>query len=284
VTIAMIALSGSLLSLSEYGPVLSRLQPILTSPVEGALVGAHPGPLQGRISASHVTFGYDARHSPLFRDLSFDISPGEFVAFVGPSGGGKSTVLRLLLGFEEPWSGSIAYDGRDLSMLDVAAVRRQIGVVLQSSRPLGRTVLECVAGPRELSPERVQRLLEEAGLADDVAAMRDGIHTDIGEHGSRLSGGQRQRLMIAAALATDPSILFFDEATSALDNISQATVMDTILTSRATRVVIAHRLSTIERADRILVVSAGAIVEEGAPEDLLRAGGEFARLAARQEL
>lgn len=125
-------------------------------------------------------------------------------------------------------------------------------------------------------------LLSEASLADDVRAMPLGLDTPVGEHGSALSGGQRQRLMVAAALAADPAVMLFDEATSALDNVSQSVVMRSVLASPATRIVIAHRLSTVERADRVVVLAEGRIVEEGKPDELLRLNGRFAQLAARQ--
>lgn len=282
VTIAMLALSINILALSEYGPVLDRLAPIRTAPVEGPAQGPDPGPLRGRVALERVTFGYVEGRTSLFEDLSLEVDPGEFVAVVGPSGSGKSTVLRLLLGFEEPWTGFVSYDRRDLAGLDASAVRRQVGVVLQTSQPLGATLRECVVEGRDLDDARVWDLLGHAGLADDVRAMPDGLATRVGDQGASLSGGQRQRLMIAAALADDPRILLFDEATSALDNVSQSVVMRTILGSEATRIVIAHRLSTVERADRVIVIADGRVAEQGAPSALLRADGLFARLAARQ--
>lgn len=282
VTIAMLALGASLFTLSEYGPTLERLRPILTAPVEGAMHGQHPGPLRGQVSLQRVTFGYTAGRAPLFDNLSLDVSPGEFVAIVGPSGSGKSSILRLLLGFEEPWTGFVAFDGRDLSGLDAAAVRRQMGVVLQASQPLGRTIRECITVGQRLSDERVWELVDQAGLVDDIRAMPLGLATPVGEGGASLSGGQRQRVMVAAALAVDPAIMLFDEATSALDNVSQAVVMRTILSSTATRIVIAHRLTTVQQADRVIVIANGQIAEQGSPDELLRADGLFAQLAARQ--
>ncbi|MCB0924059.1 MAG: ATP-binding cassette domain-containing protein [Mycobacterium sp.] len=282
VAVAMLALAANLLALSEYGPVLRRLGPILTAPVEGATQGTHPGLLSGRVTVNRVTFGYVDGGSPLFSDLSLDVAPGEFVACVGPSGSGKSTLLRLLLGFEDPWTGFVSYDGHALGSLDATAVRRQLGVVLQSSQPLGRTIRECVVGDRRVTDDRVWDLLDEASLADDVRAMPLRLETLVGEHGAALSGGQRQRLMVAAALAAEPAIMMFDEATSALDNVSQSVVMRSVLSSPATRIVIAHRLSTVQRADRVVVLADGRIVEEGAPDELLRANGRFAHLAARQ--
>jgi ATP-binding cassette subfamily C protein len=282
VTIAMIALTTNLVTLSEYGPQLSRLEPILNSPTE--YHRSTPGALKGAVSLHDVDFGYRRDRTPLFSGMSLEVKPGEFVALVGPSGSGKSTLTRLLLGFEEPWSGMVAYDGSDLSTLNVASVRRQIGTVLQSSFPLGVTVRESICGPRRLDDAELARIVEQAGLAEDVAHLPLGLDTPVGDAGSALSGGQRQRIMVAAALAGDPAILLFDEATSALDNATQAVVMRTILESTSTRIVIAHRLSTVRHADRVLVVAGGTIAESGSPAELLESGGLFAQLAARQEL
>ena len=228
-------------------------------------------------------FGYRRDRTPLLAGVSFAVEPGEFVALVGPSGGGKSTLIRLLLGFEEPWSGMVTYDGSDLSTVDVASVRRQMGIVLQASHPLGATVRDCICGPRHLDDDALAAIVERAGLADDLARLPLGLDTPVGDGGLGLSGGQRQRVMIAAAIVGDPAILLLDEATSALDNATQAVVMRTILKSSATRIVIAHRLSTIRQADRVLVIADGAIVESGSPTELLEAGGLFSKLAARQE-
>ena len=282
--LAMTALGGQLVVLGEIGPILGRARPIALEPVERTQDSRSPGPLGGAMGLSQVVFGYRRDQPPLLNGVSLTIAPGEFVAVVGPSGGGKSTVMRLLLGFDEPWSGSVSYDGRDLAGLDPTAVRRQLGVVLQASRPLGVTVRTCVAGQRVLDDAEVWDLLEQTGLADDVRRMDGQLLTPVGDHGMLLSGGQRQRLMIAAALAGHPRILLLDEATSALDNATQAVVMRTILSSAATRLVVAHRMTTVRDADRVVVVVGGRIAEEGTPADLLARDGHFARLARRQEV
>ena len=279
-TIAMGLLAQNIVTVSEVGPTLARMVPITSEPVERPGPVRAPGPLLGRLQFTDVVFGYDPDQPPLLDGVSFTVEPGEFVAIVGPSGSGKSTILRLILGFEVPWSGVVSYDGQDLADLDIAAVRRQMGTVLQSSTPFGTTYRECVCGPLRIDDDRLWEVFAEAGLEAEVRSR--GLDAPIGDRGGAISGGQRQRLMIARALASDPRIILLDEATSALDNVTQEIVMRSILGRPVTRIAIAHRLTTVERADRILVVSAGQIVEEGAPDELLRTGGHFARLAARQ--
>jgi ABC-type transport system involved in Fe-S cluster assembly fused permease/ATPase subunit len=147
-------------------------------------------------------FGYDPDQPPLLDGLDITIEPGEFVAVVGPSGSGKSTVMRLILGFETPWSGVVSFDGQDLADLDVAAVRRQMGTVLQTSMPFGTTYRECICGPLQISDERLWQVIAESGLEPEVRAR--GLDVPIGDRGGAISGGQRQRLMIARALAKQP--------------------------------------------------------------------------------
>jgi ATP-binding cassette subfamily C protein len=230
---------------------------------------------------TNVVFGYDLERPPLLDGLTLTVEAGEFVAIVGPSGSGKSSVMRLILGFENPWSGVVAYDGKDLAELDVTAVRRQMGTVLQASVPFGTTYRECICGPLQLDDDSLWKVIAESGLEQEVRAR--GLDAPLGKRGGAISGGQRQRLMIARALAGDPRIILLDEATSALDNVTQDIVMRSILGRPVTRIAIAHRLTTVERADRILVVSGGRIEEEGTPAELRASGGHFARLAARQE-
>ncbi len=280
-TVAMTLLSQNISRLWELGPVLKRMDPITAAQPERPDQGRAPGPLHGGIALTNIVFGYDPEQAPLFDGLTMTVQPGEFVAIVGPSGSGKTTLLRLLLGFEQPWSGIVEYDGNDLADLDVTAVRRQMGTVTQASVPFGSTLRECICGPRLIDDDRLWQLLRRSGL--DELATQAGLDTQIGERGSELSGGQRQRLMIARALVGEPRILLLDEATSALDNVTQDIVMRAVMAMPGTRIAIAHRLSTIERADRVLVVDSGRIVEEGPPDVLRASGGHFARLAARQE-
>ena len=280
-TIAMTQLTQSLYLISELKPALERMVPITSSVVERSGPARAPGALQGSIQMTNVVFGYDLERPPLLDGLTLTVEAGEFVAIVGPSGSGKSSLMRLILGFENPWSGVVAYDGKDLAELDVTAVRRQIGTVLQASVPFGSTYRECICGPLQLDDDSLWKVIAESGLEREVRAR--GLDEPLGKRGGAISGGQRQRLMIARALAGDPRVILLDEATSALDNVTQDIVMRSILERPVTRIAIAHRLTTVERADRILVVSGGRIEEEGTPAELRASGGHFARLAARQE-
>jgi len=203
---------------------------------------------------------------------------------VGPSGSGKSSLLRLLLGFDVPDAGSIRYDGKDLESLDIDAVREQLGVVLQKTDLLPGTIYQNIAGSSDLTPDEVWAAARNAALDEDIARFPDGMNTEIGDGVSILSGGQRQRLQIARALASDPKLMFMDEATSALDNVTQSVVSRTVSGMPITRIVIAHRLSTIAAADRVVVIAGGRVVQDG-PFDLLsNTPGPFSELVARQRL
>jgi ABC-type bacteriocin/lantibiotic exporter with double-glycine peptidase domain len=204
------------------------------------------------------------------------------VAVVGSSGSGKSTLLRLLLGFEQPTTGGVFYDGKDLARLDVGAVRRQTGVVLQSSRLMPGSLYDNIAGASQAPMAEAWEAARMAGVEEDIRAMPMGLQTMVTGAGSVLSGGQAQRLMIARALVTRPRILLFDEATSSLDNRSQQVVSESIERLAVTRIVIAHRVSTIRHADRIVVLERGRLVESGSYEELVAGDGPFAQLARRQ--
>jgi len=247
-----------------------RLAPILAAEPEVRHEAADPGRLTGHISLSRVHFRYHPDGPKILDGIDLVAEPGQFIALTGPSGCGKSTILRLLLGFETPESGVIAYDGQDLAGLDVTAVRRQIGVVLQSSRINTGSIFDNISGGLAVSMEEAWEAAEDAGLADDIRDMPMGMHTMISEGGGNISGGQRQRLFIARALVKQPRILLLDEATSALDNRTQQIVSRSLARRNVTRIVIAHRLSTIRDADRIYILEHGRIVDQGTYDQLKR--------------
>lgn len=263
-------------------PLYESVKPVLAARVEVHEHARDPGPLHGAVELAGVSFGYGPDQPPAVEDVWLRAAPGEFVAVVGPSGAGKSTLIRLLLGFEQPTSGSVLYDGTDLGSLDVEAVRRQLGVVIQSGALTTGSILQNIVGVLPFTEVDAWRAAEQAGMAADVRAMPMGMQTIISEGGSTFSGGQAQRLMIARALLPRPKLLIFDEATSALDNETQAIVTASLAQLGVTRIVIAHRLSTIRGADRIYVMDRGRVAESGSYDELVDAGGLFSRLAQRQ--
>jgi NHLM bacteriocin system ABC transporter ATP-binding protein len=281
---AFFQLFGSFATILEAGPTLGQCRPILDTATESDEPKQHPGTLSGRIEVRDVRFRYPDSQKDLFDDLSLTVEPGEFVAVVGPSGSGKSSLLRLLLGFDVPDAGSIRYDGQDLAALDIDAVREQLGVVLQKTDLLPGTIYQNIAGSSDLTPDEVWTAARNAALDQDIARFPDGMDTEIGDGVSILSGGQRQRLQIARALASDPKLMFMDEATSALDNLTQAVVSRTVSGMPITRIVIAHRLSTIAAADRVVVIAGGRVVQDGPFEVLANTPGPFSELVARQRL
>ena len=220
----------------------------------------------------------------ILKDVSFSIRPGGYIALVGPSGSGKSTLLRLLLGFEKSTSGSIYYDNQDMVDLDVDALRRQLGVVLQGGQLTSGDIFTNIVGTSQLTLEDAWEAARMVGLDEDIEQMPMGMHTVISEGASTISGGQRQRILVARAIVHRPRIIYFDEATSALDNRTQAVVTESLGRLKATRIVIAHRLSTVINADRILVLQEGRIVQNGNYAKLLGEPGPFAELARRQML
>ena len=259
-------LSNTVTEVLHVIPQWKRTQPILATIPEVNLTKADPGKLIGRIFVDHITFRYRSDGPLTLDDVSICAEPGEFIALVGGSGSGKSTIFRLLLGFEAPEAGTIYYDGQDISGLDVDAVRRQLGVVLQGGRLTSASIFDNIAGGAQITLDEAWEAARMSGFADDIAAMPMEMHTVVSEGGGNLSGGQRQRLLIARALALKPRILLFDEATSALDNKTQAIVSESLEKLQVTRVAIAHRLSTIRKAHRIYVLQAGRIVQQGSFE------------------
>ncbi|HEY0706280.1 MAG TPA: NHLP bacteriocin export ABC transporter permease/ATPase subunit [Polyangia bacterium] len=279
---ALLSTAVALLGMLAVLPLYQQAKPILTTATEVHESAVHPGPLSGAIELRNVSFRYEASSPFVLSDVSLTIAPGTFVAVVGPSGSGKSTLLRLLLGFEKASNGGVYFDGQEIGGLDVHEVRRQLGVVLQGGMLMPGDVYSNIAAARQCTLDEAWTAAEKAGIADDIRMMPMQMHTVIGEGASTLSGGQRQRLMIARAIVNRPRILLLDEATSALDNRAQALVSASLEQIQATRIVVAHRLSTIVKADSIIVMDGGRIVETGTYVQLLAEGGVFAALARRQ--
>ncbi len=235
---------------------------------------------RGEIEFRNVSFAYGPEGRPILESVHFTAAPGEMIALAGPSGSGKTTLVNLLPRFFDPSGGQILVDGVPVPDYDIHALRSQIAMVSQDVTLFNDTVANNVAYGQEADPERVEKALRAANLWDTIAALPDGIATMVGDNGMKLSGGQRQRLAIARAIYKDAPILILDEATSALDSESERHVqaaLETLMKGRTT-LVIAHRLSTIERADRILVMEAGRIVERGSHQQLLEQSGLYAHL------
>jgi ABC-type bacteriocin/lantibiotic exporter with double-glycine peptidase domain len=276
------------MALSANGTLVARqsllkARPALESVPEGGGQGSQPGVLSGGMEVRELVFRYAPDLPTALDHVTFTVRPGEHVAIIGPSGCGKTTLMRILLGLEDPESGVISVDGKDLASLDRPAVRRQIGSVLQSSTLLPCTIKENIDMGRAMSHEEVWAALDAAAVGDDIRAMAMGLDTPVTDGGGTLSGGQRQRILIARALAGSPRMLILDEATSALDNLTQAAVVDALNGLRITRIVVAHRLSTVREADRIIVMDKGRVVDEGSYDALMAKDGPFRELALRQQ-
>ncbi len=261
-----------------------------TSPAEvggshaTAQAGAQPTRAQGRLQLSDVVLRYASDQSPALDGLTLTVAAGETVALVGPSGAGKSSLINLLPRFVAPTSGQITLDGVALGDWQIDTLRRQFALVSQDVVMFNDSIAANVALGADVDPARVRAALAGANLQDFVDGLPQGQDTVIGHNGSQLSGGQRQRLAIARALYKDAPILILDEATSALDSESERavqTALDALMRGRTT-LIIAHRLSTIEHADRIVVLDAGRVAEQGTHAALLAAGGLYARLHAMQ--
>ena len=282
---AFLSVSGIALSAASIRPILEMAEPFLKTVPETAEGKEIVKNINGGIELDHVFFRYNSESPYILEDLSLKIRSGEYVAIVGKTGCGKSTLVRLLLGFEKPEKGAVNYDGKNIDSLDLPSLRKKIGTVMQEAGLFqGDIYSNIVISAPELTVKDAWEAAEKAGIADDIKAMPMGMNTMIGEGQGGISGGQRQRIMIARAIAPGPKLLIFDEATSALDNKTQKQVSDALDAMKCTRVVIAHRLSTIRHCDRILVLDGGRIIEDGTYEQLIEAGGFFAELVDRQRL
>jgi ATP-binding cassette subfamily B protein len=239
-------------------------------------------PIEGELVLEGVSFGYDPA-VPVLHDVDLRIKAGESVSFVGPTGAGKSTIAKLVTRFYDPTEGRVLIDGYDLRDVTIESLRRQLGVVPQEPFLFAGTMRDNVAFARpEASDDEVRAAVEAVGLAPLVDSMPEGIDTEVHERGVSLSSGERQLLALARAFLAEPRVLVLDEATSNLDLQSETLVeaaLDVVLEGR-TAVIVAHRLSTAMRADRIVVVDQGRILEVGAHDELVAAGGRYAEMFA----
>ncbi|MBQ6946002.1 MAG: NHLP bacteriocin export ABC transporter permease/ATPase subunit [Ruminococcus sp.] len=282
---ALSSVASIILSFARIKPVLELASPILDTAPETDADKKRIERLRGGIELNHISFRYSETMPLVIDDLSLKIMPGQYVAIVGSTGCGKSTLMRLMLGFEKPVKGEIYYDGTALSSIDLKSLRRRIGTVMQNGKLFqGDIFSNIVISAPQLTVQDAWEAAEMAGIAEDIRKMPMGMFTLISEGGGGISGGQRQRLMIARAIAPKPKILMFDEATSALDNTTQKLVSESLDRLKCTRIVIAHRLSTIKHCDRIIVLDKGKIIEDGTYEELVAQNGFFSSLVARQQL
>ncbi len=282
---AFSALSGIALTVARIKPIINMAKPIMDAEPEISEGKEVLSKVSGGIELSHVSFRYNEDMPCVLDDISLKIKPGQYVAIVGSTGCGKSTLMRILLGFEKPQRGAIYYDGKDINTIDLKSLRRCIGSVMQNGKLFqGDIFSNIIISAPWLKLSDAWEAAEIAGIKEDIENMPMGMNTIISEGQGGISGGQKQRLMIARAVAPKPKILLFDEATSALDNITQKKVSDALDALKCTRLVIAHRLSTIKHCDRIILLSDGHIVEDGTYDDLIAKNGLFAELVERQRM
>ena len=281
---AFLSLASIALTLAGCGPTLEMVKPFFDAVPEASEDKQIVTGLEGGIELDNICFRYDENMPNVLDNLTLKIEPGQYVAIVGATGCGKSTLMRLMLGFEKPQKGAVYYDGRDLESLDTKSLRKRIGVVMQNGKLFqGDIYSNIVIAAPWLTVDDAWDAAEMVGIAEDIRQMPMGMYTLISERAG-ISGGQKQRLLIARAIAARPRILMFDEATSALDSLAQKRISDALSKLQCTRVVIAHRLSTIRQCDRIVVLENGRIIEDGTYAELLEKRGFFAELVKRQRL
>jgi len=280
------SLVSTAVQLQLLASYMDRMDDVMETPQEQDRKEVLAAPtLSGRIALEDASFRYSPMRPDAVKNVSLEIEPGSFVALVGSSGAGKSTLAMLLMGLYRPTSGRVLYDGLDLATLDLTTVRRQLGIVLQQPYLFGDSIRNNIAlGDETLPLHRIVEAAKKAHIHDFVQTLPLGYDSPLGDSGASLSGGQRQRLALARALVRRPSILLLDEATSHLDAESEREVLEELERMRATRLVIAHRLSTVVRADRILVMENGQIIEQGRHDDLVGRGGRYAELVRAQHL
>ena len=273
--------TSSIWTLLAVKTEVNRIMPILQEKPEDNGDRNEAGVLSGKVEVSHLKFRYTPESPLVLDDVSLKAEPGEFIAIAGSSGAGKSSLFRLLLGFETPNSGAVYYSDQDFANLERNSVRRQMGVIMQNSRIIPGSILENIIQGTDASVDDAWNALEMAEFADDVRKMPMDIHTIVTP--ATISGGQQQRILIARALVGNPKVILMDESTSALDNISQEKITEKLRQLAVTRIVIAHRLSTIADADRIYVLDKGKVVQSGTYETLSACDGVFKELIERQK-
>ena len=280
---AVARLGASFGAVAAIMPAIDQIRPFLAETPETSVDGEPVETLGGDIAFDHVSFRYAADGPLILDDVSIHARPGEFIAIAGESGAGKSTLFRLALGLDAPSSGAVYYDGRDLRHLNIKQVRRRIGAVPQAVQLHPEDIWDNIVGDYEdATDEDAWRAAKLAAVDREISAMPMGMLTCVGASAGGTSGGESQRIVIAHALLRNPRILLLDEATNWLDNESQATVMQNLARLSSTRIVIAHRLSTLRQADRIYVMQAGKVVEEGSYSELVEREGAFQNLVRRQ--
>jgi ABC-type bacteriocin/lantibiotic exporter with double-glycine peptidase domain len=277
----LLDLSASIWTLLAIKTEINRIIPILQEKPEDDGNRNDAGLLSGKVEVSHLKFSYTPDSPLVLDDVSLKAKPGEFIAIAGASGAGKSSLFRILLGFETPNSGAIYYSDQDFANLDRNSVRCQMGVIMQNSRIIPGSILENIIQGTDASIEEAWNALEMAEFADEVRQMPMDIHTIVTP--ATISGGQQQRILIARALVGNPKVILMDESTSALDNISQEKITKNLQQLAVTRIVIAHRLSTIVDADCIYVLDKGKVVQCGTYETLSAKNGVFKDLIERQK-
>ncbi|WP_035800945.1 ABC transporter ATP-binding protein [Butyrivibrio sp. FCS014] len=265
-------ISKGLESVSSIGEVLQFEHVEDTSNKEDV------GIITGSYSFENVGYSYPDSERDILSNLSFEVNPGETIAFVGESGAGKSTIMNLLVGFGFPTSGKLKIDGKDITDINLSSYRKQLAVVPQNTILFSGTIRDNILyGTTGITEEKLMKVIEEAGLKSVIDKLPKGLDTMVGEHGDKLSGGQKQRISIARALIRDPKVIILDEATSALDSISEKEVSAALgsISNNCTTFIVAHRLATIKEADRIIVIDDGTIAESGSFDELMNKKGLF---------
>lgn len=271
-------------SLFSIQPLIKNLQPVLGAEPEQTGTLEYIKSLRGSIHIENVSFIYEKANRECLKNISLSIRRGEKIAFVGESGCGKTTLMRILMGMETPSAGAVYFDGKPLSTLNKRSVRRKIGSVFQFSQVMPGSIRANIAfNVPDITEEEIWEAAEKAQIGELIRSLPLGLDTEISESNSGgFSGGQKQCILLARAFAGKPSMMILDEATSALDNVTQKKVLDGIFATRATVIMVAHRLSTVKECDRIILLENGSVAEQGTYDELMALDGGFARLVKKQ--